>query len=57
MNTNGITAKAIAINANKEVAQLIPSCPYIELVANGRQTAKVDRMVLAAAWAEAEYCL
>lgn len=50
-------ARAKDTNANKEVAQLIPSWEYMGLVAKGRQTAMVDRMVLAAAWADAEYCL
>lgn len=45
------------INASKEVAQLIHNWLYMGLVAKGRQTAMVDRIVLAAAWADAEYCL
>lgn len=57
MKTNGMIANASEMNASIDVAQLIPRLPYIELVANGRQTAMVDRTVLAAAWAEAEYCL
>lgn len=57
MNTNGMTAMAMATNPNSELAQSIPNLVYIGVVANGRHTAKMDRNVLAAAAADAEYCL
>lgn len=57
MNTNGIIAIAMAKNPNNELAQLIPNLVYMGVVAKGRHTANMDRNVLAAADAEAEYCL
>jgi hypothetical protein len=48
---------AIEMNPSKELAQSMPSLVYMGVVAKGRHTANIDRKVLAAADAEAEYCL
>lgn len=56
MKMNGITAIAKATNPNSEFAQWIPKFPYMLFVASGKQTAVIERMVLAAACAEAEFC-
>lgn len=57
MNTKGITAIPSAQNPRRELAQEIPKVSYIGCVASGRQTATIDRIVLVAACAEAEFCL
>lgn len=52
-----MTAIAIEKKPSNELAQLIPSVPYMDSVAMGKNTANIDRDVLAAAAAEAENCL
>lgn len=42
---------------SNELAQSIPNLVYMAFVAIGRNTANIDRDVLAAAAAEAENCL
>jgi hypothetical protein len=56
MKANGIIAIPSAITANSELAQWTLKLPYMLPVAKGKHTAVIERIVIAAACADAELC-